>query len=87
MKFFTKVLSSGTFTILGASGAQMLSVQANASSECTFTGGIPFQGELSEPITLSNGEITTVSAASPSSPIDGITVEWVSGTIDIIIGL
>jgi hypothetical protein len=31
--------------------------------------------------------VLTISSPTPSSPLNGITVTWVSGTIDIIIGV
>jgi hypothetical protein len=45
-----------------------------------------FQGNQSIAIPIAAGETFVISAASPSSPIDGFTITWVSGGIDIMMG-
>ena len=86
MKFFTTSLTSGTFTVSAAQGASLLSVQPQDLSSCTILGGIPFNGLQPSAITLSNSNALTVSSASPISPLEGITVTWIGGTIDMIVG-
>lgn len=86
MKFFTKTLSSGSLTISNSDYVQQVSIQANASSSCTFIGSAFFRGEGSTAIALENGEGITITSGVPNSPIDGLTITWVSGTIDVLIG-
>jgi hypothetical protein len=86
MKFFTTSLTSGTFLVEAAQGASLLSVQPRDTSSCTILGGIPFNGLQPSAITISNSNALTLTSSSPSSPLDGITVAWVSGTVDIIVG-
>jgi hypothetical protein len=86
MKFFTTSLTSGTFLVAAAQGASLLSIQPQDSSSCTILGGIAFNGLQPSAITLSNNNALTLTSASPNSPLDGITIEWVSGTVDIIVG-
>lgn len=86
MRYFTKELASGVLSINAVDGVQIISIQANLTSSCTIAGNFPFQGNPSTAITLSNGEGLTISANVPSSPIDGVTITWVSGTIDVVLG-
>lgn len=86
MKFFTTSLTSGTFVVSASEGASLLSVQPQDSSSCTILGGIPFNGLQPSAITLSNNNALTLTSASPNSPLDGITITWTSGTVDIIVG-
>lgn len=87
MTFYTTTLSSGSLEILTADGAQMISIEPNSSSSCTVLGSLPFKGLSPNAITLDANQVLTISAQSPSSPLNGITVTWVSGTIDIIVGV
>ena len=84
MKFFTKVLTSGTFSISASDGAMSLSIQANDSSSCTFIGGIAFKGENPSALTIESGKGLSVLAKTPA--LDGIVITHVSGTINIIVG-
>jgi hypothetical protein len=86
MKFFTTSLTSGTFVVSAEQGASLLSVQAQDASSCTILGGIPYMGMNPSPINLSNNNAITLSSASAFSPLDGITISWTGGTIDILIG-
>lgn len=79
---YTSQLTSGSITINRTDGITQLSVQANASSSCTILGSDSFQGNPSTPIELFNGESWTWTVPT-SSPIDGITITWVNGSIDI----
>jgi hypothetical protein len=87
MKFFTKTLTSGTYTIVADDGATMLSIQPQSGSSCTFIGSQAFKGEDASEITVSNNNSLTISTSNPTFPIDGIVITWVSGSIDLIIGL
>ena len=86
MRIFTYTLSSGSLSINTADGVTQISVESNASSECTIEGNFPFQSFLSSPIVLESGQSITLMATTPASPIDGVTITHVSGTIDILIG-
>lgn len=88
MTFFTYTLSSGSLAINKADGASFLSVQTDASSgQCTVLGSMPFKGLSPNAVSLSNGEGVNFSSPTPSSPLDGITVTWVAGSVDIIVGV
>lgn len=86
MKFFTTTLTSGTFLVAAAQGASLLSIQPQDSSSCTILGGIAFNGLEPSAISLSNNNALTLTSASPNSPLDGITITWIAGTVDIIVG-
>lgn len=85
MRLFTYELSSGSLSIASGDGVTQMSIQANPSSSCTIKGNFSFKGNTSTPIVLSNGESITVQTAT-NSPLDGVTIEWVSGTVDVLIG-
>jgi hypothetical protein len=86
MKFFTTSLTSGTFVVTAAQGASLISVQPQDTSSCTIIGGIAYNGVASSAITRSDNNAITLTSASAFSPLDGITVTWISGTIDILVG-
>jgi hypothetical protein len=86
MKFFTTTLTTGTFVVAASQGASLLSVQPKDSSSCTILGGIAFNGIQPSAISVSNNNALTLTSSSPSSPLDGITITWTAGTIDIIVG-
>lgn len=86
MRVFTYTLSSGSITINTVDGVTQISVEANAASECTIEGNFPFQSFTSSAIVLEAGQSVTLMASTPASPIDGVTITHVSGTIDILIG-
>ena len=87
MKFFTTSLTSGTFVIAASQGASLLSIQPQDSSSCTVLGGIPFNGLQPSAISVSNNNALTLTSGNPTFPLDGITIAWTAGTIDIIVGL
>ena len=87
MTFYTTTLSSGSLELLTADGAQMVSIEPNSGSSCTVLGSLPFKGSNPNAITLDANQVLTISSSSPSSPLNGITITWVSGTIDIIVGV
>jgi hypothetical protein len=87
MTFFTFTLSSGSLILNGSEGASFISIQTDpANGSCTVLGGIPFQGLQPTAVPLSIGQGINLSANTPSSPLAGITITWVAGTIDIIVG-
>jgi hypothetical protein len=86
MRFFTFSLTSGTLSISQNDGAMFLSVQCSDSSSCTIAGNQPFKTLTSTAVTLGASQGINLSAVSPASPLDGITVTWISGSIDILVG-
>ena len=87
MRFFTTTLTSGTLVISASDGANFLSVQADSSAgQFTVQGGIPFQGIVPSAVLRTPSQGVNFSSQSPASPLDGITIEWVAGSIDVIVG-
>jgi hypothetical protein len=86
MKFWTYTLSSGSLSINSADGAMFVSIQTSSAGGCNVTGGIAFKELPSNPVSLSAGGGVNFSAKSPASPLDGLTIDWVAGTVDVVIG-
>jgi hypothetical protein len=87
MTFWTYTLSSGSLTINASDFAYFVSLQADSTSgSCNVLGGIPFKGIASTNVNLTAGQGLNLSALSTSSPLSGITITWVAGTIDIVVG-
>ena len=87
MRFYTTTLTTGTLQISSSDGATMISIQSNTSSSCDILGGTTFKGQQPSAFTISNGQGLTLAAENGSNPLDGLTITWVSGTIDIVIGI
>ena len=87
MTFWTSTLTSGTFVLNSSDGASFISIQTDVvAGQCTVTGGIPFKGLPSTPVGLSLGQGLNFSSASSASSLNGITITWIAGTIDIVVG-
>jgi len=87
MRFFTTTLTSGTLSIGLTDGVMFLSVKTDSvSGSATISGNFPFKGVNSTPTPLGAGDIANMSALSPASPLDGITITWVGGNVDVILG-
>lgn len=84
MRYWTQTLSAGSITINATDGVTALTIQANSSSSCQILGNLTFKGLSSNNVILENGESWTSTSAA-NSPIDGLTITWVSGTIDLLI--
>lgn len=84
MRVWTKSMTGGSIVISASQQVLQLSIQANAASGCTIQGNITFNGQASDPITLENGESLTLTT-TPNTPIDGLTITWVAGTVDVLI--
>ena len=84
MRVFTKSLTGGSLVIQASDNVNQISIQANAASGCTIQGNITYNGMTSDPITLENGESLTLTT-TPNSPVDGFTITWVAGTVDVLI--
>ena len=89
MRWFTYTMTSGSMTINYPLGVQYISIQADEATNGSFSvlGNIPFNGLQPNAVTLLTGYGTNFIAETPNSPIDGLTITWVSGNVDIIIGL
>jgi hypothetical protein len=86
MNFFTSTITSGSVSIATSDGVSQLTVAPRVGSSCNIIGNMTFQGNQSIAIPIAAGETFVISAASPSSPIDGFTIQWESGGIDIMMG-
>jgi hypothetical protein len=89
MRFFTTELSDDqVLTINSADGAAFVSVQCDTVSEgsCNISGDISFGGLTAIPLTLSAGQGINLSALSPASPLDGITITSLAGVCNVVIG-
>ncbi len=87
MNFFTYTLTTGSLSINASDGAMFVSVQCDATTgACNVQGSIPFKGLSPNAVSLSAGQGVNISALSPASPLDGITITQTAGTIDILIG-
>lgn len=87
MRFFTYSLTSGSITINSTDSAMFVSLQCDSSTgSCNVAGNFPFKNLTPNAVTLGAGQGINLSALSPQNPLDGLTITWVSGTIDIVIG-
>ena len=88
MRFFTRTLTSGSLAISITDGAMFVSVQCDSSTgSATILGNLPFKGQSPTAVTLTAGQGVNISALSPASPLDGITITWVAGSVDVLIGV
>lgn len=87
MQYHTTTISSGnSITINPEDGVLQVSIAPNSSSGATIIGNLPFQGNSSSSLPISEGESLTLSAMQLSSPIGNVTITAVAGTVDIILG-
>lgn len=89
MNTFTKQITSAqTIQIDVSDGVQSLSVQAApAGGAFNFLGAYPFKGLTPSNLVLTNGQGITLFAPSTSQPLSSITIEWISGTVDVVISV
>jgi hypothetical protein len=85
MRLFTYTLSSGSISINSGDGVTQISLQANTSSSLDITGNISFKGLSPNAITLDAGQSLTITTPT-QSPLDGVVITHVSGSVDILIG-
>jgi hypothetical protein len=87
MKFWTYSLTSGSLTLDAVDGATFISIQCDATAgNCSVLGGIDFKGIAPNAVTLAANQGINFAAASSFSPLDGITITWLGGIVDIIVG-
>ena len=88
MNIHTRTLIAGeTLTINKSLGVYSLSYLVNSSSSGTILGDLDIGGVSSTPVIQSANQGATFTASSVISPIDGIVISCVSGTIDIILSV
>lgn len=86
MELFTTTLTSGELTLNRQDGAMFISIQPSVNSICLFEGNIPFKGIQPQPSQITGGKAVSYAAQSANSPLDGIKVTHITGSIDILIG-
>lgn len=91
MRFYTGNLTSGDapVTITSAMNVTQISVKmADSGTQTgTITGDLPIAGLTLGSITLTASDGATLSAPTPQSPVNGVTLACSSGTMQIIIGV
>lgn len=84
-KLFTKQINNSTFVIAREDGVNNLSVKNNSATaqNILITGTLSINGLASTAITLTKGDIATISS---DTPLDGITITSasVSALVDIM---
>jgi len=82
-------MTNGSMVINYPLGVQYISIQADQATNGSFSvlGNIPFNGLQPNAVTVATGNGANFRAETPNSPIDGLTITWISGNVDIIIGL
>ena len=87
MRFWTYSLTSASLVINAVDGASFVSVHCDSSTgSCSVLGNIPFKATNPNAVTLTAGQGVNLSASSPQSPLDGITITWIAGVVDIVVG-
>ena len=86
MRLFTYTLSSGSVTINSSDGVTMITVQSAINGSATITGNVGFNGLSPSSVTIASGQSFTITTPT-YSPLDGVTIAWVSGSADIVIGM
>ena len=88
MQIFTQTLNNGdTFIVTASLTVSQLSLVANPSSEGTILGDFTISDVTSTPVTLSAGQGITLTSTSPQSPLQGITIECTSGSMDLVLAV
>jgi hypothetical protein len=93
MNTFTAQITSGssaslkTISLSPEDGVVSISVQASSVGVVNVLGAYKFQGLTPSNLVLSNGQGVTLSSHFTNSPLSGIIVEWVSGTVQLVISV
>lgn len=88
MQVTTLVLTENqTITINEEDGVQSISVMADPTGgQFSILGNIPFKGIVPQQITLSDSTGVTLVANNPQNVVSGLTITWVSGIVQVVIG-
>ena len=78
LNVFTYTLTNETITIVGTQNVTRLTVLCRQGT-ISFTGSATFDGAASNAVTFNPNQGITISAPSPSNPIDGVTIVAASG--------
>ena len=85
MQIHTRTLSEGDILTIDKSlYVYSFSYTINSSSSGTLLGNVTIGGVPSNAVTQTTGG-ATLTAGSPNSPLEGITLTCISGTIDVIL--
>ena len=88
MQIFTyTIVASEVFEITSNLTVSQLSLVTNPASEGTILGNFTIGNKTSAPVTLSAGQGITLTSTSPQSPLQGITIECTSGTMDLVLAV
>ena len=93
MNTYTSQITSGStasqklITLSPEDGVVSISVQASSVGVVNVLGTYQFQSLTPSNIVLSNGQGVTLSSHSTNSPLSGITIQWVSGTVQLVISV
>jgi len=88
MQIFTHTVNSGeTFSITSSLGVAQLSLVSNPSSSGTILGDFTIGSTPSSPVTLSAGQGITLTSTSPISPLQGITINCTTGSMDLVLAV
>lgn len=81
-----KMTGVQTITLTPNDGVMALSIQSDVTGgSFNFTGSRPFQGIPSETITLTDGLGVNLTSSNPQNPIEGCTISWNSGIVNVLI--
>jgi hypothetical protein len=84
--FTLQLTSSQTINIASADSVMAISIQsAPAGGQFTINGNSTFKGIASTNLGLVDGQGATITAPNFATPLDGITISWVSGTVQILL--
>ncbi|NDA64874.1 MAG: hypothetical protein EBX50_23040 [Chitinophagia bacterium] len=72
--------------VSASNNVTFISIITNASSSCTILGDMPYNGVASTPITISNGQGWSLGVQNGQNTLSGITITWISGSIDVMMG-
>jgi len=86
MRYFTYTLTSGSITISTADYVQFISIICGSASSVQVLGNLTFQGLSPNAVVLAAGQGINLSTSLSSAPLNGITITWLAGSVDIIIG-
>lgn len=88
MQIHTRTLNAGeTLNVTKNLSVYSLSYLVNPSSSGTILGNLSINGVASSAVAQGASQGATFTATSPVSPLEGITISCVSGTIDVVLSV